>query len=47
MVIIVDKTLQALYFHIFATEYLEEKSLYFTDITDLKLIAKSVIDNSG
>lgn len=43
---IVDKTFQALGFCISATEYLEKKSLFFTDITNLKLIAKlAVVDN--
>ena len=41
-----NKTLQALGFYISITRYLEEKSPYFTDITDLKLTAKpAVIDN--
>lgn len=43
-----DKTLQTLGFHISATRYLEEGSLYFTNITDLKLTVKpAVIDNPG
>ena len=45
---IADKTLRALGFHIFATEYLEEVSPCFTDMTDLELSAKpAVVDNLG
>ena len=45
---IADKTLQALGFHIFATRYLEKRSLCFTDVTDLKLnIEPAIIDNPG
>lgn len=44
----VDKILQAFRFHIFATEYLEKRALYFTDIIDLsEFIAKPVINNLG
>lgn len=45
---IADKILQALGFHIFAIEYLEEGSPYFINITDLNLTAEpTIIDNLG
>lgn len=48
MDVIVNKIFQTLGFHISATWYLEEKSLYFIDIIDLKLAAEPfVIDNPG
>ena len=43
---IADKTLRALGFHISATGYLKERSLRFTDITDLELTAEPVVMDS-
>ena len=45
---IADETFSALGFHTFATWYLEERSLHFTDVTDLELnVEPAIVDNLG
>ena len=43
---LVDETFQPLSFHISAIEYLEEDFPRFTDVTDLKLTAKTAVMNN-
>lgn len=45
MLEIANKTLWDLSFYIFAIEYFEENTLHFMDVTDVELIAKSIVDN--